>query len=879
MKQNKKPSPPYIVYAILKLFTNDWKNASLVGDLEEEYFDIALAKGFTYARVWYIIQVIRSLPKLIHDSRTWGVFMFKNYMTIAWRNIKKYKGFSLINISGLAIGMACCILLFIYINSELSFDTYHEKGDRIFRVGEHLDFSDYQGSQSATNGVIAEALKKTYPEVQEASRFYFHVVSAKYNEKQFSNRFYYTDAAVFNIFTWPLIKGDPETALAAPFSIVLTEETANRYFGSEDPIGKTLTINEADAFKVTGVMNDIPEYSTYSFAGLMSFNTLYGKGATVTRMLTEWGNHNFETFILLNEGVDYNNFEDKIKDIYLDYMAEELAAKGASYEVFLQPLQDIYLRPYWHDFGPIMYVYIFSAVALFVLLIACANFMNLSTARSLKRAAEVGMRKVLGANRGRLINQFLSEAILLSLLSMILAIGLVVITLPQIDIFVNRNLSEKLFDIPWLIPGILGITLLVGLVAGSYPAFFLSKFRPVETIKGGSKSLKGNTNFRRGLVLLQFSISIILIIGTSIVIQQLNYLRERDPGFNKEHVLFFTIKDELVRQNLSIVKEKIKNLPEVINAAAASNLPGWGAATNDKIPEGYTSENMQLMLEVNVDEDYFSTLGIELVSGRNFSKDHGNDPRGSVIINEAAVKKYNWDDPIGKTIKTLNFDNPNVREWEGRTVIGVVKDYHIQNVTSEIEPAFIANVLNHPWSFGQMRVLAIKIQPGTASTAIASIKEVWEDTFPQKPLRYHFLDEDYDWQFRSIERSRDIFSYFTFMAIFIACLGLFGMAAYTVENRIKEIGIRKTLGSSITQIVTLLSREFIYIVLAANVIAYPIAYLLISNWLEEFPYKIEIAIETFLFSTLIALGISFLTTAYQSIKAARTNPIESLRTE
>ncbi len=805
--------------------------------------------------------------------------MFKNYIKIAFRNLKKHKAFSFINISGLAIGMACCILLSIYINSELSFDTYHEKGGRIFRVCEELTFKNYHGRQSATNGVIAEALKKTYPEVEEAVRLYYLSASVKYMDKQFSDRFYFSDESVFTILTWPLIKGDPKTALSAPYSIVLTKETANKYFGDDDPIGKTLKINENEDFKVTGIIENVPRYSTYRFAGLCSFSSLYGRNETLSRILTDWTSHNFETFILLKEDINYLEFEDKIKDIYYRYVADELNAKGAKYAVFLQPLRDIYLRPYWQDFGPIMYVYIFSAVAVFILLIACVNFMNLSTARSMNRAAEVGIRKVFGATRGKLINQFLSEAILLSLLSMIVAVGIVFLVLPAIGNLAERDLNQDFFAIPWLIPGIIGVTIFVGFVAGSYPAFFISRFEPAHVMKTKSKSLTGNTRFRRILVVTQFTISITLIIGTGLVIQQLDYLKHKDIGFNKEHVVCLPIRDQLLRQKLPIFKEKIKNISDVINAGAASNLPGWGSAINDKIPEGYTQENMQLMNEINVDEDYLPTLGIEIIQGRNFSKEYGSDPRGAVIVNETAVKRFGWNNPLGKTIKTLNIDKPNEKEWEVRKVIGVVKDYHIAGITQKIEPAFIANVLNYPLSYGQLRVLAVKINPINIHTTLSSIEKIWKDTFPQKPFDYYFLDENFNEQFIRIERLRDIFFYFTFLAIFIACLGLFGMASYTAEKRTKEIAIRKTLGSSVTQIVSLLSKELLYLVLAANFIAYPIAYFLINQWLQDFPYRIDINIVSFILSTMLAVIISFSTMAYQSIKAALTNPVESLQYE
>jgi len=805
--------------------------------------------------------------------------MLKNHFLIAWRNIKKHKTFSLLNISGLAIGLACCFLLVIYINSELRFDTYHEKKDRIFRICEDVQFANFQAKSSATNGVIADALKKDYPEIEETARFYLLPASVKYDNKQFSDRFFYTDASVFDIFTWPLLNGDPQTALSAPYSMVLTEKTARKYFGSENPVGKTITLNENEDYKVTGILRDIPEYSTFQFAGLTSFSTLYGKSEQLTRLLTAWSDHNFSTYVLLKEGVDFKRLASAVKDIYFRYIPAELKAKGANYKVFLQPLRDVYLRPLQQNFGPMMYVYIFIVIALFVLLIACANFINLSTARSLNRAAEVGIRKLLGANRSKLIIQFLGETVLLSTLAMIGALGIVFLALPKISRFADRDLGQGLFIIPWLVPGVLGVTILVGLVAGSYPAFFFSNLQPTQALKSGSHSAKGNINFRRSLVFLQFTISVSLIIGTWLVVQQLDFLKDRDPGFDKEHVMYVMVRDPLVRQKLTLLKEQIKHLPAVVNAGAASSLPGWGAASCDKIPEGYTRENTQLMLELNVDEDYLPALGIKIIAGRNFSKKFTNDPRNSVIINEAAVKRFAWDQPIGKTIKTADIDKLDVKAWEDRTVVGVVKDFNIDGVANPIDPAFIGNVQNFPFTYGQISVLAVRIMPHQDQAAVASIEKIWKNNFPGKSFKYYFLEEDYNEQFLKMERSRDIFSYFAFFAIFIACLGLFGMATYAAEKRVKEIGIRKTLGSSVAQIVALLSKELIYIVLAANLIAYPIAYYLIKKWLEDYPIKINISVYTFLLSTLLVVMISFFTTAFQSIKAARANPAKSLRNQ
>jgi putative ABC transport system permease protein len=626
-------------------------------------------------------------------------------------------------------------------------------------------------------------------------------------------------------------------------------------------------------------MANLPYYSTLRFDGLLSFSTLYNEKIMAPRILSDWISHNFNTYVLLKKGVNAEEFEAKIRNIYYDFAGEEMAVMGSSFYVFLQPIKDIYLRPIGNDFGPITYVYIFSAVAVFILLIACVNFMNLSTSRSITRATEVGVRKVLGANRGKLIKQFLTEALLLSTLSMIIALLIVLILLPVISNYAQRDLTNDFFNLPWLIPGILVGTIFVGLLAGSYPAFILSKFQPVQVIKNKFNTPKTNTVFRRVLVVTQFVISVALIISTALVIQQLDFLKSKDAGFDKDHVVCISVRDQLVRQSLRVFQAKLMQLPGVINSGAGSSLPGWGGPMNSKIPEGYSRDNTQLMRDINVDEYYLPTLGIEIVEGRNFSSEYGSDPNSSVIINQTAAKTFGWENPIGKTIQTHDFDNSEDNGFVDRTVIGVVKDFHLSAMTREIQPFYIANALDCPYSYGKIKALATRIKPDQMRSTLKEMETIWKEVFANKPFNYYFLDEDFSEQFYRLERSRDIISYFTFLAIFIACLGLFGMVAYAAEKRTKEIGIRKTMGSSVTQIMALLSKELITLVLIANAIAYPIAYYAIAQWLSAFPYRININLSTFLISTLLALVISLLTVSYQSLKAATANPVDALKYE
>jgi len=876
MKNFKNITPPKFSEWLLKRLLTDFTKSIVLGDLEEEYFYKLEDKGKHHADWWYRKEVFKSLPKLILHIFYWGYVMFKNYSITAWRNIKKYKVFSLINISGLAIGIAACFLLVLYINSELSYDIHHEKVDRIFRVGSHAMLGDFESYGGASNALIKDALLDNYPEVENGTRFRRTRLLLKYGNQSFNDQFIYTDESAFDIFTWPMIKGDPKTALSAPNTIVLTKSAAEKYFENDEPMGKIVTINE-EQFNVTGIVTDNPKYNSFPFNGLISFNTFY-ISANLPMILTDWTSHNFNTFILLKPGVDYKKFEDKVKDIYQEYAAENLAELGGDIDIWLQPYRDIYLRPVGNDAGPITYVYILSTVALFVLLIACFNFMNLSTARSINRAKEVGMRKVLGANKSKLVKQFLTESFFLSLISLLFALMLAYIALPKLNELTGRDLWEDIINLPLLIPLIFIFTLLVGLIAGSYPAFYLSKFQPVQIIQNKLTCSKSGNDFRKLLVILQFSISTVLIIGTALIMEQLHYLKTLDPGFDKERLMVIHTNNLESQNAIPALKEEFRKNPNIISAGAASSMPLWGSPLNAKIPEGFSDNDNQIMSELNVDAGYIPTCGIKILKGRNFLPDSPSDQFNSVIVNETAVERYGWDNPIGKTIKSRD-PRTDFNEWTTLTVIGVVKDYNISELTDEIRPLFLGNYKNHPARWGQFNGLLVKLRPGETSSTLDYIEKTWKKILPGVPFYNYFIDETYDSQFSSIDESREIFSYFTLLAIFIACLGLFGMASFTAEKKTREIGIRKVMGSSVYQIVVILSKELLIPVLAACLIACPLTYLLISKWLQDFPYKIEIGVSTFILCSILALFISFLTIAYQSIKAAVANPVDVIKYE
>jgi putative ABC transport system permease protein len=817
-----------------------------------------------------------------HSPLRPGRFMpalFWNFIKIVLRKIKRQKGYSFINITGLAIGIACCIVMVLYIHSELSFDTFHEKADRIYTLGVQSEREGYEFRGTASNATAAEVLQNEYPEVDEAVRYgYKPETSFTYEDKRFTmDSVSYADENVFKVFTWPMIKGDPNSALSIPHTIVITEKIAGQCFSNVDPIGKILKFSEEETFVVTGVVKDVPDNSWIGFDALCSFKTLYTK-ETLKRILTDWLSHNFNTYLLLKEGVQPEDLEKKFPALLERFAGDEMRARGATESLFLHPLRQLYLNPPWTTRGPIFYVYIFSVVAGLVLLIACFNFMNLSTARSATRAHEVGVRKVLGASRKSLLGQFFSESLFFSFVSLLLAVALVQLILPAINSLTGRTLSLNMIELPWLLPGFIVLTLFVGFAAGSYPALLLSRFIPVKVLRGRMSSVKSNLKLRRGLVVLQFVISITLVICTVVIVRQLFFLQGMDAGFDKENVVVIPAQDDAIRKSREVIKEEFKKNPNISSVAASSTIPGGGYPNNMKIPEGFSESEAVLMDEINADHDFLLTMGIELLSGRNFSKEFGTDEMNSVIINETAVKQFGWEDPIGKTIKSFD-PRKSDSQYKEMTVIGVVKDFHLRYLTHQMEPIFIGCDPDYPLPFNYLDVISVRFKSGDVAGTLGFLKKQWEKIFPSIPFEFYFLDEIFGSQFLQIERSRKIFSYFSFLAIFVACLGLYGMASFSAVQRTKEIGIRKVLGSTTTGIITLLGKELIGLILIANLVAWPLSFYAMNQWIQNYPYRVNIGIELFFASSLIVLIIGLLTISYQAVKAALANPVDSLRYE
>ena len=799
--------------------------------------------------------------------------MLKNYLKITLRNINRNKAFSFINIAGLAIGMACCIVIVNYILFENSYDRFHKNADQIYRVNTILEFGGRGGKLASTNHPIGTYLKDNYAEVLDSTKFrrymYGQTLVEFEENKFFENSIYYAQDSVFDVFTYPMIIGDSETALKTPHSIVLTESIAKKYFGEEYPIGKILKLNNREDFKVTGVIRDIPGNTHFPINMLLSFESFY---VSNPRLKGNWlGDFEIHTFILLKEDYAYKELESKLPAIVEKNLGNILKAIGGRVEYSIQPLTDIHLHSDLLNEpagqSDIAYIYAFSAIGLFILLIACINFMNLSTARSAKRAQEVGMRKVLGADKKKLVYQFLGETIILSSFAFIIATGLAELAFPMIISLTELELSIFFIDVPLFVVVSVGFVFIVGIIAGCYPAFFLAAFKPLRVLKGRVRTGQANFRFRSILVVFQFAVSVFLIIGTFVVFNQISYMKNRNLGFDKEHIVYIQILDDSIQYSTESIKRELMKIPGVIRASATSHVPSQGAMHNAFVPEGFSLEESQMMGRISGDFDFLETFGIELIDGRSFSPKFSTDIKESILINETAAKKIGWDDPIGKRISEI------LEKPIPRTVIGVVKDFHTNSLHQPLESVLI-NYDPEDYSY-----VAVRLSPANIPRTMELLEKKWKELDPTGMFHYTFLDASLDALYRTEERLGKIFTYFSILAIFIACLGLFGLASFTAEQKTKEIGIRKVLGAPVSGIVLLLSKEFTKWVIAANLLAWPIAYFVMNKWLQNFAFRISIGIGSFLLAASLAFLIALITVSYQSLKAALANPIESLRYE
>jgi putative ABC transport system permease protein len=812
--------------------------------------------------------------------------MIKNYFKIAWRNLTKNKTFSFINITGLASGLACFILVALYVADELSYDKYNEKANRIYRVNSDIVFGGNKMHMAMSPDPIGVTLKKDYPQVEEYVRFFDAggiKRMKKGNEYMREPNTVYADSTLFNVFTLPAVAGNTKTALNEPNTVVITETIANKYFGSTNAIGKTIETgnDEKDMYRVTAVIKDMPHNSHFNFNFIFSMkNVDYS-----------WGNflsNNFQTYIVLKEGTNYKLFEKNLDVIINTYVLaqakqvmqvssmEEFKKAGNKLEYSLMPLTDIHLHSDRSgEMGvnsSIQYVYIFSAVALFVLLLACINFMNLSTARSAGRAKEVGIRKVLGTQKQSLIGQFLTESTLMAFISLLLAVAIVWFCMAYFN-----QLSGKQFAIqdllqPKYIIFLLLLPVAVGLFSGIYPAFFLSSFNPVTVLKGKFGLGFKKSNLRNALVVFQFATSIILITSTIVVYRQLNYIQTKKLGFNRDQVL--VVRGTMaLGNNKEVFKNEIATLNGISNATYAGYLPVSNSSRTDisfskeAVMDSKNGVSMQVW---DIDDTYIDCMGMEMVKGRNFSKDFISDSTG-IIINEAAAKVLGFDNPVGKKLYTSFTIDEGVKHGI-YNIIGVVKNFHFQSLRENVGPLCF-RYGKSDWA------VAFKVNTADVKTLVSNVESKWKAMAPGQPFAYNFLDEAFDNMYHVEQRTGKLGLTFAVITILIACLGLFGLATYMAEQRTKEMGIRKVLGATTESLVQLLSKDFLRLVIVALLFAIPVAWFFMHQWLQDFAYRINISWWVFAAAGFAAVLIALLTVSYQSIKAALMNPVKSLKSE
>jgi putative ABC transport system permease protein len=808
--------------------------------------------------------------------------MFKNYIKTAFRSLYKNKGFTAINILGLALGLATCLLIVLYVVDELSYDRYNTKADRIYRVNEDLKLGENSVQYAVCMPPLAKTLIAEYPYVEDAVRLRnagsFHV--KKHNSSILENKMVYADPSLFNVFTLPMINGDSKTALAEPNSVVITETIAKKYFNSTNVVGKTMLFNDNQSYMITGVIKDVPKNSHFNLDFFLSMSTLPDSRSN------EWLRSDFNTYVLLKNGADHKKLEASFPAFLQKFSGSQMQSdlgmsiaafekSGSFFRLNLTALTDIHLKS--HRTGELganstsQYVYIFSAIALFILLIACVNFMNLSTARSSNRAREVGVRKVLGSSRKYLIFQFLSESIMVTFFATAIAIIAAIALLPLFNQLAGKDIAVTTQSLVWLIPASLIIVVVIGSLAGSYPAFFLSAFQPIDVLKGKlSAGFKGG-GLRSLLVVFQFAISVFLIIGTLVIYNQLNFIQTKNLGYNRNQVLVIQNAFELNNQ-AKVFKQEVKQLPGVTNATMTGFLPTSGDRSTAIYFKDATLDQKKSIFPQNweVDADWIPTLDIKMASGRNFSKEMLTDS-SAVIINEAAAKFLGYKDAVNKSLyKSLGGKRgSNIKEYH---IIGVVKDFHFNSLHEKIEPVIIRLADNRG-------ALSIRVNTANLPSLMAQIKSKWATFSPGVQINYSFMDQDFDASYRAEQRIGTIFIVFTSLAIIIACLGLFGLAAYAAEQRTKEIGIRKVLGANVTVIVSMLSKDFIKLVVIAILIASPLAWYLMHLWLQDFAYRVSIQWWVLAGAACTALFIAFVTISFQSIKAALANPVNSLRSE
>jgi len=874
---NRFHAPPRIARFFMRRLLPKSDRAYLSGDFDEIYSSLYDEKGQRRAGLWYWFQLIQSLPRIFLNSFYWSFVMFKNYLIVTLRNLRKHKAYSFINIAGLAVGMACFLLILLFVQYEFGYERHHKKADRIYRVNveQHRPGGVFRAQTSPIP--LAPTLHSELPEVLQFTRFLASSNSlVSFEDKRFYEReVYFVDPGVLEMFDFPLVSGHAETALEDKNFVVITQDIAVKYFGREDPVGKSLVIDGEIPLTVTGVIKNHPESTNMNPQILISFKTV--ESLAPPSFFTNWISQQLESYILFASDHRVQEMEEKIAVVFSKYQSSQDVRV-----LKLEQFKKMHLYSMVSNTGDIITIYIILAVGLLIIMTACINFMNLATARSASRAKEVGMRKVVGAARRQLIRQFIGETLIFSVISVVFALLLVYIFIPMLNSLTGQFIQFADIGRTGILLGLVGTVLLVGFLSGSYPALFLSGFKPALVLKGTLRTGMKGSMFRKVLVVAQFSISIFLIASTLILGKQLHFMRNKALGFKMDQILVLRNNSSELQRDIQPMRNALLQNPQIIGVAQSYQLPSSIGMYNNVTWEGAQDEERIELIFNEIDYNFLDTYEIELLQGRNFSKEFPTDPRfagqegrtlenaGSVLLNEEAVRRFGWEDPVGKT----------VIQTYGETrlyfkVIGVIKDFHFSSFRNPIVP------MNLFLREGGLRYVSVKIQTEDTSKTLKFIEDTWKSLSPHIPFDSFFLDTVFEQRYQSEERLRKLFGYFSVLAIFIGCLGLFGLASFAAEQRTKEIGIRKILGASDSLIIVLLSKEFTRLVLVASVIALPLAYLVMRFWLKGYAYRININshVVLFLCAALAALVIAWMTVSFQAVKAARSNPVNSLRYE
>ncbi len=874
---NKPILPPKLAAWILHHIAVPEERFPVTQNLEEDFREYVSLKGKYKARIMYWHHVLKTVFIIFCYKTYWRFSMFKSYFITAIRNMLRQKGYSFINIMGLAIGIACSVFILLYIQFELSFDRYHEDADRIFRIAVESNSAEYGKSIYAdAQGILAPTIQQNYGEVEHAVRISKREYMATYGENSFyDNTIIFTDPAIFKVFSIPLIAGDPSTALEQPYTLLITKNIADTYFSNQDPVGKIINISEDD-YTITGIAENPPDNTHFKYSILVSMKTIENDDS-----MFAWDRFNFHTYIKLKENASSEAFENKIRNIAHNYIGDELEKKGRVLTFFLQPLTSIHLHSHFlgelEENGNPVYLYIFSAACVLILLIACINFINLTTARAAKRSNEVGIRKVVGATRAQLSMQFLGESLFFALIGTLSAFLIVGYFLPFFSNIVGIQFSFSHLLQPAMMMIFVGIVITIGFAAGGYPALFLSALRPVKIFKGTKGFGSDKSGMRKTLVVGQFAVSITLIICSLLIHKQLHYVQNMNLGFDKEQKLIIPVRDNVrdrvyLQKHFETVKREFMNHASIYGATILSIPPGiWSHYWQMVFERGDNSFTIQVQ---PVDINFIKEYGIKMLAGRSFQRDMSTDNVNAIIINRVAAKALGFSKPeesINQKIRKKTEVHKDVADE--LNIIGVADDFNYYELKSKIQPVMM--VLYS----GYFKYISLTVDPGNLTEILSFVKKKWTELFPGRPFEYYFLNDHINSQFRSEEQLGTVFGIFTGLGIFIACLGLFGLSAFMAEQRTKEIGIRKVLGSSVIEIVVLLTKEFTKWVLLANLFAWPIAYYFMNKWLQNFAYRTSSSLWVFVLSAFLTLVLALLTVTFQTIKAAAANPVDSLRYE